>query len=102
VLDGRVLVGEVPRYELSNQIVIVGHTRPKLGLLVDRVNGIAPFARAARAPLQSGIAAPLLDSIINGEHGALIVLNVAVLAALAAEGQQAAIEQSLARLVEPS
>ena len=102
VLDGRVLVGEAPCYELSNQIIIVGHARPKLGVLVDHVNGVAPFSRAARAPLQSGLAAPLLDSVINSEHGALIVLDLAVLAALAAEGQQAAVEQSVAVLIEPS
>jgi purine-binding chemotaxis protein CheW len=102
VLDGRVLVGEAPRYELSNQIIIVGHARPKLGVLVDHVNGVAPFSRAARAPLQSGLAAPLLDSVINSEHGALIMLDLAVLAALAAEGQQAAVEQSVAVLIEPS
>jgi len=102
VLDGRVLVGEAPRYELSNQIIIVGHARPKLGLLVDQVNGVARFSRAARAPLQNGLATPLLESVINSENGALIVLDLTVLAALAAEGQQAAVEQSVAVLIEPS
>jgi chemotaxis signal transduction protein len=102
VLDGRVLVGEVPRYDLSNQIIIVGHTRPKLGLMVDQVNGVATFARASRVPIQRGVAAPLLDSVINSEHGPMIVLDLAVLAALAAEGQLAAVEQAVAVLVEAS
>ncbi|MEP7187647.1 MAG: chemotaxis protein CheW [Roseiflexaceae bacterium] len=102
VLDGRVLVGEAPRYALSNQIIIVGHARPKLGVLVDQVNGVAAFSRDVRTPIQTGIAAPLLDSVITSEHGALIMLDLTVLASLAAAGQQAAIEQSVAVLIEPS
>jgi len=102
VLDGRVLVGEAPCYELNNQIIIVGHTRPKLGVLVDQVNGVAPYDRAARAPLQNGIAIPLLDSVINSEQGALLMLDLTVLAALGAEGQKAAVEQSVAALIERS
>jgi purine-binding chemotaxis protein CheW len=102
VLDGRVLVGEAPRYELSNQIIIVGHTRPKLGVLVDQVNGVVQLSREARTPLQNGLAASLLDSVITGEHGALIMLDLTVLAALAAQGQKAAVEQSIAMLIEPS
>jgi chemotaxis signal transduction protein len=102
VLDGRMLVGEAQRYELSDQIIIVGHARPKLGLLVDQVNGVARLSRAARAPLQNGLATPLLESVINSENGALIMLDLTVLAALAAEGQQAAVEQSVAVLIEPS
>lgn len=102
VLDGRVLVGEAPRYDLSNQIIIVGHTRPKLGLLVDQVHGVATFERASRAPIQRGVAAPLLDSVINSDQGPMILLDVAVLAALAAEGRLAAVEQAVAVLVEAS
>jgi len=102
VLDGRALVGEAPRYDLSNQIIIVGHTRPKLGLLVDQVNEVATFGRASRAPIQRGVAAPLLDSVINSDQGSMILLDVAVLAALAAEGQLAAVEQAVAVLVEAS
>jgi purine-binding chemotaxis protein CheW len=102
VLDGRVLVGETPHYELSNQIIIVGHARPKLGVLVDRVNGVASFSRAAGTPIQNGIAAPLLDRVINSEHGALIMLDLSVLATFAAAGQQAAVDQSVAVLIEPS
>jgi purine-binding chemotaxis protein CheW len=100
VLDGRVLVGEAPHYDLSNQIIIVGHARPKLGLLVDQVNGVAAFAWAARAPIQRGMAAPLLGSVINGDEGPLILLDLAVLGELAAEGQIAAIEQSIAVLAD--
>jgi purine-binding chemotaxis protein CheW len=102
VLDGRVLVGETPHYDLGNQIIIVGHTRPKLGLLVDQVNGVVMFGRATRTPIQRGVAAPLLDSIINGAQGTMILLDLAVLAALAAEGQQTAVEQAVAVLVEAS
>jgi chemotaxis signal transduction protein len=102
VLDGRVLVGEMPHYDLSNQIIIVGHTRPKLGLLVDQVNGVATFGRTSRTPIQRGVAAQLLDSIINGAQGTMILLDLAVLAALAAKGQQTAVEQAVAVLVEAS
>ena len=100
VLDGRVLVGETPHYSLNSQIILIGHSRPKLGLLVDQVERVTTFSRASRTPIQRGVAAPLLDSIIDDEQGAIILLDLAVLAALAAEGQQAAVEQAVAVMVE--
>lgn len=100
VLDGRVLVGEAPHYDLSTQIIIVGHARPKLGLLVDQVNGVATFARAALAPIQRGLATSLLKGVISGDEGPLIVLDLAVLVGLAAEGQVAAVDQAIAVLAD--
>jgi len=100
VLDGRVLVGEAPDYNLNSQIMLIGHSRPKLGLLVDRVERVTTFSRASRTPIQRGVAAPLLDSVIDDQQGAIILLDLAVLAALAAEGQQVAIEQSVAVMVD--
>jgi len=46
------------------------------------------------------MAAPLLDSIIDDQQGAIILLDLAVLAALAAEGQQMAIDQAVAVMVD--
>jgi chemotaxis signal transduction protein len=102
VLDGRVLVGEIPHYTLNSQIMLIGHSRPKLGLLVDRVERVTAFPRASRTPIQRGVAAPLLDSVIDDQQGAIILLDLAVLAALAAEGQQLAIDQSVAVIVDQS
>lgn len=100
VLDGRVLIDEQAHYDLSTQIIVVGHTRPKLGLLVDRVERVATFAHAARARLQTGAAAPLLDSIVDDQQGSTILLDLATLAALAAAGQQAAVAQAVATVAD--
>jgi purine-binding chemotaxis protein CheW len=102
VLDGRVLVGETPHYTLNSQIMLVGHSRPKLGLLVDQVERVTTLPRASRTPIQRGVAAPLLDSVIDDPQGAIILLDLAVLVALAAEGQQAAVEQAVAVMVDQS
>src|SRR4051794_38522198 len=101
VLDGRVLVGEAPHYALSSQIIIVGHSQPDLGMLVDYVSGVTSFSQNTRASFPNGFAASLLDSVLTSEHGTLIMLDVSVLATLAA-GQQAAAQQSVAVPIEPS
>lgn len=102
VLDGRMLMGETPRYELSDQILIVGDAQPQLGLLVDQVNGVATFALADCTPIRPGVAATLLDSLINSEQGAIILLNLAALTVLAAEGQLVADGQAVAALADLS
>src|SRR5690349_14789561 len=65
VLDGRVLVGEAPHHQLESQIVIVGHPVAQLALLVDQIEQIATYAAESHTPLQAGIAAPLLDRVIE-------------------------------------
>jgi chemotaxis signal transduction protein len=95
VLSGRVLVGEPPRYELDDTIIIVGGAQPQLGLLVDQVSEVAAYAPSAHTPIQRGVADPLLDYLIGGEQGAIIVLSAAALIALAAESQPVVGEDQL-------
>jgi purine-binding chemotaxis protein CheW len=83
VLDGRVLVGEPPDHQLESQIVIVGHPVAQLALLVDQIEQIAIYGVESHTPLQAGIAAPLLDRVIEGESGSILLMRMAELVGLA-------------------
>jgi purine-binding chemotaxis protein CheW len=85
VFDGRVLIGETAEYELSQQIVIIGRARPELGLLVDRVDDVIELPGAARAQLQHSAASLLLDSLVDVDNRAIMLLSVRGLLALAAK-----------------
>jgi purine-binding chemotaxis protein CheW len=91
VLDGRVLVGEVPHYDLGNQVIMVGDDRPELGLLVDRVEGVTTGVLHTHTPFQPGMAAALLDGIIRSAQGDdLLLMNPLDLAAQVAHSRLAA------------
>jgi purine-binding chemotaxis protein CheW len=85
VFDGRILIGETAEYDLSRQIIIVGRARPELGLLVDQVDGVIELAGAGQAELQRPVASPLLDSLVDVDNRAVMLLSVTALLALAAE-----------------
>jgi chemotaxis signal transduction protein len=85
VFDGRLLIGETATYDLSKQIIIVGSTRPELGLLVDQVDGVIELPGAGRARLQRPVASPLLDSLVDVDQRAIMLLSVTALVGLAAE-----------------
>jgi purine-binding chemotaxis protein CheW len=79
ILDGRRLMQEAPRYDLSMQIIIAGSPQPELGLLVDHVDGIATFSSDDYTSIHHGLADPLIESILKSEQHALILLNMAAL-----------------------
>jgi purine-binding chemotaxis protein CheW len=85
VFDGRLLVGEAAGYDLSKQIVIVGHVRPELGVIVDQVHGVVRCGSLSSAPLARPLAGALIESVCEADHGSIIGISLTALLALAAE-----------------
>lgn len=81
VLDGSILVAEVPRYRVDDQIVIMGCVPeagallPRLGLRVERVIGVHPLHQRQMTNLDSSFAAPFLRGVANTDEGSIIVLD---------------------------
>lgn len=86
VIDGRRLVGELPHYDLSNQIVIVNAGAdavdvPVLGLLVDEVYGLAFTDIHALANPSTG---RLFTGVVSLDKRSCPVFDVAELRRMAA------------------
>lgn len=83
VLDGWRLVGEPPRYDVTNHIVIIGddqdHATPILGLLVDEVYGLAQHPSSAIHPLRDTYAGALFCGIVHLDQRSCLVFDVAEL-----------------------
>jgi purine-binding chemotaxis protein CheW len=82
VLDGRTLVGELPHYALSNQIVIAGHNQPELGLLVDQVQEVCSVVANQIMPITRQDAAAFLSGICMHADRSILLFNLPVLLAL--------------------
>ena len=85
VFDGRLLIGEEASYDLSKQIVIVGRTRPELGVIVDQVHGVVRRGGVSSAPLARTLAGSLIESVCEADHGSIIGISLLALLALGAE-----------------
>jgi chemotaxis signal transduction protein len=85
IFDGRLLMDEAANYDLSKQIVIVGRARPELGVIVDHVDGVVQRGGTRSAALPHRLLNRLIDSVCDGEHGAIIGISLTALLALADE-----------------
>ena len=83
ILDGRALMGEQPKYDLSCQIIVAGRESPALGLLVDHVRDVRTIARRVTHITRPDIAA-FLSSVVDDEDGSILLIDLAVLMALTA------------------
>jgi purine-binding chemotaxis protein CheW len=82
VLDGRTLVGEPPRYDLTSQIVIAGRDRPELGLLVDQVRDVCTVAADQITPITRTDVAPFLASVCDRADESVLLVDLPALLAL--------------------
>lgn len=88
VLDGRLLIGEPPRADLSSQIVIVGRAagdsgQPRLGLLVDQVLDVGLMQAAQFTPLRRGAASETLAGVFNTGQSSVVIFDPDALVNLA-------------------
>ncbi|MFL5803246.1 MAG: chemotaxis protein CheW [Roseiflexaceae bacterium] len=82
VLDGRALVHEPPRYDLTSQIVIAGRDRPELGLLVDQVRDVCTVATDQIMPITRTDVAPFLTSVCDRAGESVLLVDLPALLAL--------------------
>lgn len=82
ILDGRVLMSETPRYALSNQIIIAGHTQASIGLLVDEVLDVYPADLARMTPIGHHAAASFLHGVVTVQDTSVILFDIEALLAL--------------------
>ena len=82
VLDGRALVGEPPRYDLTSQIIIAGREKPELGLLVDQVREVCTVAAGQIMPLTRADVAPFLTSVVERAEESVLLIDLPALLAL--------------------
>jgi chemotaxis signal transduction protein len=82
VLDGRVLMGEVPTYTLSKQIIIAGYSAPQFGLLVDEVQEVLAMQNSQWTTIGHDFAASFLHGIIHQDNQSVILFDMAALLAL--------------------
>jgi purine-binding chemotaxis protein CheW len=82
VLDGRALVGEPPRYDLTSQIIIAGREKPEVGLLVDQVREVCTVAADQIMPLTRADIAPFLTSVFERTAGSVLLVDLLALLAL--------------------
>jgi purine-binding chemotaxis protein CheW len=82
VLDGRALVGEPPRYDLTSQIIIAGREKPELGLLVDQVREVCTVAAGQIMPLTRADVAPFLTSVVERAEESVVLIDLPALLAL--------------------
>lgn len=82
VLDGRALVGEPPRYDLTSQIVIAGRDRPELGLLVDQVRDVYTVAADQIMPIARTDVASFLTSVCDRADESVLLIDLPALLAL--------------------
>ncbi|HEY1012482.1 MAG TPA: chemotaxis protein CheW [Herpetosiphonaceae bacterium] len=91
VLDGRALTG-VPAgaadLSLDSHVILLGGAEAELGLLVDQVVGVQPFAeggqRAPGARLEPAAASPWLLSVWHDEGESVLLLDWLALRSMAA------------------
>jgi purine-binding chemotaxis protein CheW len=81
ILDGRALVAEPGEYDLNSQIVIAGHGRPELGLLVDQVRDVCSIAAEQIVPISRGDIAPFLISVFELAQESVLLFDLAALLA---------------------
>lgn len=84
VLDGGMLFEEQTPYDLDSQVVIIRRAQggPNTGLAVGRVTGVGTWSTAGLTPL-AGSAAAVFLGVVEHADGAVIILDVAALVALA-------------------
>jgi purine-binding chemotaxis protein CheW len=82
VVDGRILMDEPYTYDLSNQIIILGHDEPQMGLLVDAVCDVFPIQNEQSRPIGHHVAAGYLTGVVTMEEGSVILFDVNALLAL--------------------
>jgi purine-binding chemotaxis protein CheW len=84
VIDGRRLVGEIPHYDLTHQIIIVNGGAdaadiPVLGLLVDEVYGLAHLSSGGIHALESSYAGRVFSGVAFLDQRSCPVFDVAEL-----------------------
>ncbi len=82
ILDGRVLMGLSPQHTLSSQIIIVGHTAPQSGLLVDEVHGVYALPLNSMTPITRHAAAAFLRGVVSMQDGSVILIDLNALLSL--------------------
>jgi purine-binding chemotaxis protein CheW len=80
VLDGSILVGETPTYDITNQIIIVGridetNLEPLMGLRVDQVIDVRTLSIRHVTPLNKRIAADFLQGVVKANDDSLLLLE---------------------------
>ncbi len=91
VLDGSILIGEEPIYDLSNQIVIAGridekHILPLLGLRVDQVIDVRTLHLNYVTGLNDTLAAPFLQGVIKADEDTVLLFDMEALCTMVPEG----------------
>lgn len=97
VLDGSILIGEEPQYDLSNQIVIAGCTHnnnliPVFGLRVDQVLDVRTLYMNRLTKLGTSISALFLKGVIKAEQDAVLMMDIDVLLTMVPEDSYEQIE----------
>jgi purine-binding chemotaxis protein CheW len=76
VLDLNLLLGEQPLEDLNSHIIIAGHERPELGLLVEQVSDVRAYEAEQITALAHGAAASFLTGVVNDRHGSIVLLDL--------------------------
>jgi purine-binding chemotaxis protein CheW len=82
VVDGRILMNEPYTYDLGNQIIILGHDEPQMGLLVDAVCDVYPIQNEQWRSIGHHVAAGFLAGVVTTQEGSVILFDVDALLAL--------------------
>lgn len=88
VLDGSILIGETPLYDLNSQIIIAGSLGengtmvPFFGIRVDQVIDVRNLDLNQFTRLDSNVAAPFLQGVINDGEDSILMFHVDVLKAM--------------------
>lgn len=82
VLNGRALIEEPSRYDLSCQVVIAGRGKPELGLLVDRVSEVCTIAASQIRPLDRRDAAAFLSGVFDLADQSTLLIDLSELLTL--------------------
>ncbi len=87
ILDGAILLGETPHYDINSQIIITGSIdqngtiNPQLGLRVDQVIDVRTLDPTQHTPLYDTISADFLTSVINDNDDSILMLDTRALMA---------------------
>ncbi len=76
VLDGRILMGLQPSYNLNNQIIILGRTHPVMGLLVDQVNDVRPLPVDNWTPFHKQTSTPVLQGVVTSGDSSILLFDI--------------------------
>jgi purine-binding chemotaxis protein CheW len=87
ILDGAILLGETPHYDINSQIIITGTIgqdgtiNPQMGLRVDQVIDVRTLDPNQHTPLRDTISADFLTSVITDNEDSILMMDTSALLA---------------------